>query len=263
MKNILITGCGSGLGRDAAIALANRGHFVYATTHTKEQADELNRLNKKWCLPIFSFKLDITSKIDILEIDSLRLDVLINNASIGDSGFVGEIDVDRYREVFETNVFSSIELTQRVLKAMISNKGGRIIFISSLAGVSSIPFLSPYCASKSALEMIGTCLNKEIKKLKGLNIPVILIEPGAYATGFNQKNLSKQFNQLNVNSYFKNHLNKLKFKQFSYFKAIESTNTNTIINMYIKAVEDKYPNDKYIAPYSQGLYIKIKKVLKK
>ena len=65
MKNILITGCGSGLGRKAAIALANRGHFVYATTHTQEQADHLNKLNKKWCLPMYAFKLDIRNPEDV------------------------------------------------------------------------------------------------------------------------------------------------------------------------------------------------------
>ena len=258
MKNILITGCGSGLGREAAIALANRGHFIYATTHTNEQADELNKLNKKWCLPLFSFKLDITSKFDRLEVDSLDLDILINNAAIGDSGFVGEIDVDRYRKVFETNVFSSIELTQRVLYTMIHKRRGRIIFLSSLAALSPIPFLSPYCSTKSALETIATCLKEELKKLKGVHIPVILIEPGAYATGFNQKNIQKQFNWINLNSYFQNHIKKLQFAQFWYFKTTESTNTNTIINKYIHAVEDSHPNDRYVAPYPQGLYVKIK-----
>ena len=76
-----------GLGRKAAIALANRGHFVYATTHTQEQADHLNKLNKKWCLPMYAFKLDIRNSDDRHKVRKLNLDVLINNAAIGDSGF--------------------------------------------------------------------------------------------------------------------------------------------------------------------------------
>ena len=77
MKNILITGCGSGLGRKAAIALANREHFVYATTHTQEQADHLNKLNKKWCLPMHAFKLDIRNLDDRHKVRKLNLDILI------------------------------------------------------------------------------------------------------------------------------------------------------------------------------------------
>ena len=258
MKTILITGCGSGLGREAAIALAYRGHYVYATTHTQEQADKLNDLNQKYKLPLESFKLDLLCKTDRLKLLNIRIDVLINNAAIGDSGSVAEIDVNKYRDTFETNVFCPIELTQLVLKQMIPRKEGRIIFLSSLAGRSPIPFLSPYCATKFALEAIGPSLNEELKELKDVNIPVILIEPGSYATGFNQKNISKQFNWMKIDSYFKNNINLLEKKQYYYFKLTESTHIDSVIDKFIKAVEDKHPKARYIAPASQGLYIKLK-----
>ncbi|SFD35194.1 SDR family NAD(P)-dependent oxidoreductase [Clostridium uliginosum] len=263
MKNILITGCSSGLGREAAIALANRGHFVYATTHTKEQANKLNILNRKWHLPLYSFKLDVTSQNDRKKVDIINIDVLINNAAIGDSGSVCEIDVNKYRSVFETNVFCTIELTQRVLNNMINKKEGRIIFLSSLSGKSPIPFLSPYCATKFALEAIGESLNKELQVLKDIHIPVILIEPGAYATGFNEKNISKQFPLMHIKSYFKNYVKKLQLKQYAYFKLIESTNINSIIKEYIEAVEDENPKERYLAPSIQSKYIKLKITLSK
>lgn len=261
MKKILITGCGSGLGLEAAIALAKREHYVYATTHTKEQADRLNTLNKKYNLPIESFKLDILLEDDRLKVLDINVDVLINNAAIGDSGSVAEIDVNCYRNTFETNVFSSIELTQLVLKQMIPRKKGRIIFLSSLAGLSPIPFLSPYCATKFALEVIVPSLNEELKELKDINIPIILIEPGSYATGFNQKNVSKQFSWMRINSYFKQNIQSLEKKQYAFFKLTESTNFNSIIDKYIKAVEDKYPKIRYSAPTSQSALIKIKNIL--
>ncbi|WP_297418160.1 SDR family NAD(P)-dependent oxidoreductase [Clostridium sp.] len=263
MKKILITGCSSGLGREAAITLANRGHYVYATTHTKEQADKLNVLNKKYNLPFESFKLDILCKDDRLKVTDIHIDVLINNAAIGDSGSVAEIDVNSYRNTFETNVFAPIELTQLVLQQMIKRKEGRIIFLSSLAGRSPIPFLSPYCATKFALEAIGPSLNEELKELKNINIPVILIEPGSYATGFNQKNISKQFNWMRIDSYFKQNLKLLEKKQYAFFKLTESTNFNSIIDKYIDAVEDKYPKIRYIAPSGQGAFTKIKNILSK
>ena len=260
MKKILITGCGSGLGREASFALANRGHYVYATTHTEEQANIINTLNKKYNLPLESFKLDILQGNDRLKVTNLEIDILINNAAIGNSGSLAEIDISAYRDTFETNVFCPIELTQLVLKQMIFRRKGRIIFVSSLAGRSPIPFLSPYCATKFALEAIGPSLNEEHKELKDVNIPVILIEPGSYTTGFNQKNISKQFNWMKINSYFKHNLRSLERKQYRYFKLTESTNFDSIIDKYIKAVEDKYPKERYISPSSQGAFIKFKNI---
>lgn len=258
MKTILITGCGSGLGYTASFALAKRGHFVYATTHTYEQAKKINNLNKKWNLPLYSFKLDILCTEDRLLIKNLDIDVLINNAAIGDSGSVCEVPIDKFRETFETNVFSTLELTQLALQRMITKKSGRIIFISSLAGISPVSFLSPYSSTKFTLECIASCLNKELKSLKKVNIPIILIEPGAYATGFNQKNISKQFVWMDKSSYFKKKVRLLKFRQFSYFKLVESTNFNAIIKKYISAVEDANPKDRYSAPILQNQCTRLK-----
>lgn len=263
LKHILITGCGSGLGRKAAITLASRGHYVYATTHTDEQAYKLNMLNRKWKLPMENFKLDVLCKEDRDKVRDLKIDVLINNAAIGDSGSIAEIDVNRFRATFETNVFCPIELTQIVLEQMIKRGSGRIIFLSSLAGRMAIPFLSPYCSTKFALESIGYCLNKELKQLPKVHIPVILIEPGSYATGFNQLNVSKQFNWMKINSYFKNHINQLQRKQYLYFKVIESTNMDSIVNKYIAAVENPSPKFRYIAPCIQGYVVKARDIFSK
>lgn len=263
LKHILITGCGSGLGRKAAITLASRGHYVYATTHTDEQAYKLNMLNRKWKLPMENFKLDVLCKEDRDKVRDLKIDVLINNAAIGDSGSIAEIDVNRFRATFETNVFCPIELTQIVLEQMIKRGSGRIIFLSSLAGRMAIPFLSPYCSTKFALESIGYCLNKELKQLPKVHIPVILIEPGSYATGFNQLNVSKQFNWMKINSYFKNHINQLQRKQYLYFKVIESTNMDSIVNKYIAAVENPRPKFRYIAPCIQGYVVKARDIFSK
>lgn len=112
---------------------------------------------------------------------------MINNAAIGDSGSASEVSIDKYKTVFETNVFSALELTQAVFDNMIKKNEGRIIFLSSLSGRIAIPFLSPYTSSKFALEAIVSSLKEEIKELSDCNINIILIEPGAYKTGFNQK----------------------------------------------------------------------------
>ena len=263
MKRVLITGAGTGIGRAAAIALSKRGHYVYATTHTEEQAISLNKIAKKKHLSLKSFKLDILSSIDRALVDHLKIDVLINNAAIGDSGSVSEVDVNRYRKTFETNVFSNIELTQRALKNMISNGSGRVIFISSLAGRIIIPFLSPYTATKFAIEAIATSLRKEMKELDQANIEVSIIEPGTYHTGFNQKNISKQFTWMKNKSYFKDKVKQLKFKQYKYFQLTELKCIKSIVKQYVNVVEDKYLKDRYIAPCYQGTFIQIKRILGK
>ena len=79
--------------------------------------------------------------------------------------------------MFETNVFSSIKLTQIAIKKFIEKKKGRVIFISSLFGRISYPFLSPYCASKFAIEAFASSLRKEMKDLDNTNIQIGIIEP--------------------------------------------------------------------------------------
>lgn len=263
MKRILITGSGRGLGRASAIALSKRGHLVYATTYTKEQAESLNKFAKNKKLSLKAFKLDILSPKDRALVNDLKIDVLINNAAIGDSGSVCEIDVDRYRKTFEINVFSNIELTQMVLKNMIDRGSGRVIFISSLLGRITLPFLSPYTSTKFAIEAIATSLKKELKQLNNAKIDVAIIEPGAYHTGFNQENVSKQFKWMKYKSYFKDKIRLLKFKQYGYFKLIELKSLNSIVKQYINAVEDKHLKDRYVAPFYQGTYFQLKRIIGK
>ena len=99
-KTILITGAGSGIGLDAAWALAARGHRVIATTVDEPQAAAVRAQAQAqaWRGPALQvFKLDITSAADRQQILPLELDVLINNAGIGESGSLAEVDVDRIR----------------------------------------------------------------------------------------------------------------------------------------------------------------------
>lgn len=260
-RKILITGSGSGLGKMAAIALARRGHKVYATTQYENQCEELNKIANKENLDLKSFKLDILLEEDRNKILNIDFDTLINNAAIGDSGSVSEIRVDRFENVFETNVFSSIKLTQIAIKKFISNKYGRIIFISSLAGRIPFPFLAPYCSSKFAIEGFVTCLKLEMKKIDYAKIEVGIIEPGAYATGFNKENNEKKYTWMKDNSYFKYKLNNLKYREEKLWNFMESKNFSSIIKQYIKAVEDKHLRYRYTAPKTQAIFIQLCRIL--
>ena len=90
-KKVVITGAGSGLGKMAAIELAKRGHFVYATTQYEIQATKLNDFANKNNLPIKSFKLDILSDDDRKILENMKFDVLINNAGISQTKLFTDI----------------------------------------------------------------------------------------------------------------------------------------------------------------------------
>lgn len=247
-------------GKMAAIELARRGHFVYATTQYEEESIELTKLAKKDNLPLESFVLDIRLEEDRNKIIPLEFDVLINNAAIGDSGSVCEIRIDRIENVFETNVFSNLKLTEIALKKMIAAKYGRVIFLSSLAGRITMPFLSPYCASKFAIEAFASSLRKEVKELKDVNIEVGIIEPGAYATGFNKENNDKKYTWMQEESYFAPQLETLRKKEEKRWNFLEGKRFSSIIHQYVRAVEDTYLKHRYTAPKWQAFFTQLGRI---
>jgi short-subunit dehydrogenase len=188
-KTILITGAGTGIGKDAAKALLGRGHTVYATTYAEA---EVTALQTELGPNARVFKLDITNAEDRAKIADLDLDVLINNAAQNLSGSLAEVKMDRVRRLFEVNLFSSLELTQIAIRSMIARGGGTIIFMSSITGRIPEPFVMPYSMTKFAVSATAAGLREEMKVL-GKGIHVSVIEPGPYNTGFNQKLLSSQF----------------------------------------------------------------------
>jgi len=179
-KSVLITGAGSGFGKGTALALAANGHQVIATTETQDQAIAL----RKEAPQIEVIKLDITSATDIAQVEKLKIDVLINNAGAGQTGPIADVPIDRVRHLFEVNVFGTLAITQAVLPQMVARGSGRIIIMSSVAGVMSGPSFGPYSMTKHALEAMGKALRAEIA---GQGIDVTLINPGPYNTGFNDR----------------------------------------------------------------------------
>ena len=165
-KTILITGAGTGIGKDAAFALALRGHRVLATTQTQAQSDVLRieAANRNAVLEIF--KLDITLEADREAIAAYPIDVLLNNAGMGESGSLAEVDMQRVRQIFEVNLFATLALTQVALRGMIAREKGTVLFVSSIAGRVPMPFLMPYSMSKFALSAAGAGLRAEMDHLK-------------------------------------------------------------------------------------------------
>lgn len=178
-KHVMITGAGSGFGRGASLALAERGHHVIATTETAAQADALRAEAPQLQVEV----LDITTP-DVAKAAGWEVDVLINNAGAGQTGPMADVPLDIVRKVFEVNVFGTLAVTQAVLPQMVARGSGRIIIVSSIAGVMSGPAFGPYSMSKHALEAMGKAMRAE---LAGQGIDVTLLNPGPYLTGFNDR----------------------------------------------------------------------------
>ena len=179
-KTVLITGAGSGFGRGAAIELARRGHRVVAAVLNDRQAAELAKAEPKLTL----VKIDITDAVDIAKADAWPLDVFIANAAIGQTGPLSLIPLERLRAVFEVNVFGTFAITQRVAQAMRRRRAGRIIITSSIGGVRAGVGSGPYTMTKHAIQAFGTALRAELRMF---GVDVCLINPGPYATGFNDR----------------------------------------------------------------------------
>lgn len=258
-KTILITGAGSGIGRDASFALAARGHRVLATTFTQTQADALHAEVLARQQDIEVFKLDITSSADREKTHKFEIDVLINNAAIGDSGSLAEVDVNRIRKTFEVNVFATLELTQLILRGMIDRQRGTVLFVSSIAGRIPMPFLMPYSMTKFALSAAGAALRVEMDEL-GRNIQIALIEPGAIHTGFNQAMSDKKYEWMQEKSYFKDVSSQMKKKESQIFRFLEVRTTDTIIKKIILATEARRPSLRYVAPWAQGFMVRLARI---
>ena len=258
-KTILITGAGTGIGKDAAFALALRGHRVLATTQTEAQSDVLRieAANRNVVLEIF--KLDITLEADREAIAAYPIDVLLNNAGMGESGSLAEVDMQRVRQIFEVNLFATLALTQVALRGMIAREKGTVLFVSSIAGRVPMPFLMPYGMSKFALSAAGAGLRAEMDQLKK-NIQIALIEPGAIHTGFNQAMTNSKYQWMNASSYFAHQADAMKKKERATFKFLEARSTQGIVNQIVKAAEASRPKLRYVSPWIQGFGIRLARI---
>ena len=254
MKRILYTGARSGIAINTINKIINEDYYLYLTVHTDKQLEYLQnkyRDNKN----IECFKLDITDKKDREKIKNLDIDILINNAAIGEGGSLAEIDMDRVRNNFETNVFSSFEIVQIVLKKMIKKDNGKIIIMSSLASVIPLNFLGAYCGTKASISHMARILKNELKLITS-KIKVVLIEPGMYHTGFNQVMLDNKYNN-NINSYFNSQIKQIRKKENFIFSLLEKKNYDSISNKIACAIKSEHPKFIYRAPFFQGIGAKI------
>lgn len=180
MKTILVTGCSSGYGLETARHFLARGWHVIATMR-RPQVDILPRSDRLRVLP-----LDVTSAGSILAAIEAAgpIDVLVNNAGIGLFGALEAMPMRKVREVFETNTFGAIAMTQAVLPGFRARRSGVVVNVTSSAVLAPMPLVSVYTASKTAIEGFTGSLAHE---LRAFGVRAKLVEPGyAPTTRFTQ-----------------------------------------------------------------------------
>jgi NAD(P)-dependent dehydrogenase (short-subunit alcohol dehydrogenase family) len=259
-KAVLITGCSTGIGRCLALGLKARGYRVFASVRQEKDVSSLSEAGLE------SLVLDLRSSDSIgnavalvLERTGGKLYALINNGAYGQPGAVEDLSRDTLRLQFETNVFGTQELTNRVLPAMRRHGAGRIIQISSLLGIVTLAYRGAYNASKFALEALADTLRLE---LRDTNIHVVLIEPGPITSRFRD----------NAYLAYKAHIDKERSAHRAYYDRVErrlggsrplpfTLPPEAVLEKTIHALEAARPRLRYPVTFPSHLFTWLRRVL--
>ncbi len=175
-KTILITGCSSGIGYDAALGLRAQGWRVFASCRRPEDCARL--IAEGFDSPLIDYQDEATiatGLTDVLTATGGTLDALFNNGAFACPGLVEDLPTDALRDIFQANFFGWHDLTRRVIPVMRAQGHGRIVQCSSVLGFVTLPWRGAYNSTKFALEGLTDTLRIE---MRGTGIHVILIEPG-------------------------------------------------------------------------------------
>jgi len=184
-QTVLITGATDGLGKAAALLLAERDYRVFAAGRSTAKRAQLDALAKGKNLALETLEMDVCDDRSVqTAVASVyqkagAIDVLINNAGFVQVGAAEDLRLEDWRRQFETNFFGVIRVTQAVLPGMREHRKGRILMMSSVSGFVTPPTQGAYSASKHAVEALSNALRHE---LYPFGIYTILIQPGYIMT---------------------------------------------------------------------------------
>src|SRR5580692_8229375 len=184
LKKVLITGAGTGFGHEAAMRLAEKGFDVIAGVEIYAQVQTMKRQAAERGVTLQVEKLDVTNDGDRRKALDWGVEILVNNAGVGEGGSTVDIPAANIRHQFEVNVTGPLLLTQPIAKQMIKRGAGRIVWVSSREGLNVNPFTGIYSASKHAVEATAETMADELQEY---NIEVATVNPGPFLTGFNDR----------------------------------------------------------------------------
>lgn len=232
-KVVFVTGISSGFGKAISKYLFDKGYIVYGTI--RSECEVAKGVNTVYLDLTQAESIEAAVKT-IIEKEG-RIDVLINNAGMHSGGSVEDTPISVLEQQFSTNVLGWVDLIQQVLPHMRKQKSGTIINISSIGGLTSLPFQGIYSSSKHAMEGISSALRME---LRAFNIKVIVVNPGDFKT----RNTETRIVSLPNNSPYK--------EQFEKSLAIivkdetEGQDPKILARKIHCIIEAKRPNSRYI-----------------
>jgi len=247
-KTAVVTGSSSGIGFETSLLLAKNGFRTYATVRDLDKAKTIRDISDKHELPITVLELDVTNDksvsdaIDkIINKESKRIDVLVNNAGYGQGGALEEVSMDEIKAQFETNLFGAIRVMKAVLPIMRKQHSGIIVNISSMGGRIGFPSGAPYHGSKFALEGISESMRYETEPF---GIKVVIIEPGVIMTNFS-KNYKIGQKAADPSSPYLPMLEAMR-KTFRRISEQETTPPEEVAKVILKAITSKDPEIRYM-----------------
>lgn len=184
-KKALVTGGSRGLGKAIALALASEGVHVVVTGRDEvklaETVKEIEKTGVKADYAIFDVSNEEKVKESIAKVihDFGTIDILINNAGIGEFGGVLELSTERFEKIIQTNLFGPYYIMKNILPAMVEQKSGDVVNVASTAGLKGGPMTSAYTASKAGLIGLSESVMYEMRKH---NIRVCTLTPSTIAT---------------------------------------------------------------------------------
>jgi NAD(P)-dependent dehydrogenase (short-subunit alcohol dehydrogenase family) len=184
VTKVLITGSGTGFGHETAMRLAEKGFDVIASVEIWSQVQTLKRQAAERGVELQVEKLDVTDEGDRRKALGWDVEILVNNAGVGEGGSTVDIPAENMRRQFEVNVVGPLLLTQGIAKQMVKRGEGRIVWVSSREGLNVNPFTGLYSASKHAVEAIAETMAYELQEF---GVEVATVNPGPFLTGFNDR----------------------------------------------------------------------------
>ena len=238
-KIVLITGASTGMGKETAVLLLQKGYTVYAAARRVDKMKDLEALGAKVLAMDVTIDEDMVNGINIIVSAEGRVDVLINNAGFGSYGALEDVPMKDARYQLEVNVIGSARLSQLVIPHMRKEGLGRIINISSIGGKFASPLGGWYHASKFALEALSDSLRSEVRSF---GIDVVVIEPGGVKSEW--ANIATD-NLIKVSG--KGYYEKMakKFETLSKSNGHRAAEPIVIAKLIIKAIEAKQPKTRY------------------
>ena len=247
-KTYVITGATSGIGKKL-VEILSKNNIVFAGYRSEKKAEDLVKISEN----IQPFYVDyaepetIKGAVDFIKSKVEKIDTLINVAGCVVAGPVEKLLIEEVRRQFNVNVFGHLEMAQGLIEKL---KNGRIINISSMASYAIFPFISPYCASKRALDIFFNSFAIENKH----NIKVISIKPGVIVTPLWEKSIKENTEAMN---FCEGYEKEMEFIANNARKNEEKgLGVNEVVRVILKADRAKNPRLSYtVGPDAFGAYL--------